>query len=81
MSCLQTRNLVSVMLDSCTGCPTSNLETLKAYILKTANLGLFVTQNVPPHGALSTKNFCPKSYRLQKISFQSFQIGSGTPCK
>ena len=68
---------------SFSSCPCSyrTRESLSLYILKTSNFRLFVTQNVPLHGALSTKNFCAKSYRLQIISFQSFQIGSGTPCR
>ena len=40
-----------------------------------------VKQNVPSWDAHSTKNFCLKSNTFQNISFQSFQIGSGTPCR
>ena len=40
----------------------------------------YLKQNVPSWDAHSTKNFCPKSNTFQNISFQSFQIGSGTPC-
>ena len=55
-------------------------ESLSLCILKTTNFRLYVKQNVPTYGALSTKNFCSKSNTFWDISSQSFQIGSGTPC-
>ena len=63
-------------------CPYSSRvgESLSLCILKTTNFRLYVKQNVPTYGALSTKNFCSKSNTFWDISSQSFQIGSGTPC-
>ena len=64
-------------------CPYSSRvgEPLSLCILKTTNFRLCVKQNVPTYDALSTKNFCSKSNTFWDISSQSFQIGSGTPCR